>query len=263
MNDVAFKDEALRLADELSRGKAHDVAPSPAIVAKSLDQKYAGLPAEDFLRAVMEQEFAGRIAVVSSFGAEAAVLLYLVSKIDRSTPVVFLETGMHFAQTLSYRDRIAGMLGLTDVRSITPDPGDVAEHDPDESLWQWDTDKCCHIRKVLPLDRALSGFDAWINGRKQIHGGSRVRLPRVEAGGKLIKVNPLAHWTREEINAAFEESGLPRHPLVEQGFPSIGCWPCTQQAIGPELRAGRWSGSEKDECGIHGPIVGNGQRAIA
>ena len=147
--------------------------------------------------------------------------------------------------------------------SITPDPDDVAEHDPDESLWQWDTDKCCHIRKVLPLDHALSGFDAWINGRKQIHGGSRVRLPRVEAGGKLIKVNPLAHWTRQEIDTAFEESGLPRHPLVEQGFPSIGCWPCTQQAKGPELRSGRWSGSEKDECGIHGPIVGNGQRAIA
>lgn len=265
MNDAVRKDEALRLARELSGPKAASAAVlSAAARAKSLKQKYANADTEEFLRAMIGKEFPGRIAVVSSFGAEAAVLLAFVAKVDRSVPVVFLETGMHFAQTLSYRDRIKDLLGLTNVRSITPDPGDLAQHDPDDSLWQWDTDKCCHIRKVLPLDRALLPFDAWINGRKQIHGGSRVRLPRVEAAGRLVKINPLAHWTRQEIDAAFKDNGLPTHPLTEQGFPSIGCWPCTRQSTCGEIRAGRWADSDKTECGIHGPIIGKGGgRAIA
>ncbi len=263
VSDIAFKDEALRHTILLSEKRPHEAVLSPAMQARNLEQRYADASTDDFLRAMIEDEFPGKIAVVSSFGAEAAVLLYLVSKIDRSIPVVFLETGMHFPQTLSYRDRISNLLNLTDVRSVTPDPEDIAQHDPDGSLWQWDTDKCCHFRKVVPLDHALGNFDAWINGRKQIHGGSRVRLPRIEAGGSLVKVNALAHWTRKEIDAAFDESGLPSHPLVERDFLSVGCWPCTRQTKGPEPRSGRWADSDKDECGIHGPIVGNGARALA
>ena len=159
---------------------------------------------------------------------------------------------MHFAQTLSYRDQLIDQLGLTNVRSITPNETDLAKQDPDESLWQWDTDQCCHIRKVKPLSLALEGFDAWINGRKQMHGGMRVRLPRLEVSGGHIKVNPLALWTQEDVEAAFERSGLPRHPLYENGFPSIGCWPCTQAVTdGEDARSGRWAGEDKTECGIH------------
>ena len=249
---VAKTDQAQLLAEQIAAEKAATptVLPSDHDIS-ALDRKYADSDAETFLREMIHQ-FEGRIALVSSFGAEAAVLLDLVARIDPNLPVIFLETGMHFAQTLSYRDQLIKKLGLTNVQCITPDPADIAEHDPDESLWQWDTNQCCNIRKVLPLQKALQGYDAWINGRKQMHGGDRVRLPRLESSGGHIKVNPLARWTREDVDAAFAESGLPQHPLVDNGFSSIGCWPCTQAvANGDDARSGRWAGDEKTECGIH------------
>ncbi len=267
MTDVALKerdpsdvqvgpvDEAARLAREISESRAAESSQeTQADYVKRLDQTYGELPAEEFLDVMINQEFSGRIALVSSFGAEAAVLLDLVSRVAPDLPVVFLETGMHFAQTLQYRRQVAEKLGLTNVLDIMPDAEDLKAEDPDNTLWQWDTDKCCNIRKVRPLAKALEPFDAWINGRKQMHGGERVRLPRVEVNGKFIKVNPLARWTRDDVQHAFEESGLPRHPLVEQGYPSIGCWPCTQPASEDDIRSGRWSGSDKTECGIHGKL---------
>lgn len=253
MDDVVAKtDQAQLLARQIAAEKAasSSVLPRDHDIA-ALEDKYGDADAETFLRAMIK-EFEGRIALVSSFGAEAAVLLDLVARINPDLPVIFLETGMHFAQTLSYRDQLVKKLGLTNVKSIMPDPTDLADHDPDESLWQWDTTQCCHIRKVLPLQKALQGYDAWINGRKQMHGGERVRLPRLESSGGHIKVNPLARWTREDVDTAFAESGLPQHPLVENGFKSIGCWPCTQAtANGEDVRSGRWAGDDKTECGIH------------
>jgi len=166
--------------------------------------------------------------------------------------VLFLDTGMLFGQTLDYRKQLAARLGLTDVRDLRPQFQDLAVHDPDAKLWQSDTDACCHVRKVLPLDRALGGFDAWITGRKRFHGGDRLRLKVVEQNETHIKFNPLANWGKAELDAYVAEHDLPQHPLTAFGYPSIGCWPCTQPVEeGEDVRAGRWAGSEKTECGIH------------
>ncbi|MEO8812799.1 MAG: phosphoadenylyl-sulfate reductase [Caulobacteraceae bacterium] len=196
--------------------------------------------------------FGDRLALVSSFGAESAVLLHLIAQVKRDIPVLFLDTGMLFGQTLDYRRQLAARLGLADVRDLRPRFEDLATGDPNAELWRTDTDACCHIRKVIPLDAALSGFDAWITGRKRFHGGDRLRLPVVEEAGDKLKFNPLANWDKAALDAYAAAHDLPAHPLVAQGFPSIGCWPCTHPvADGADVRAGRWAGSQKSECGIH------------
>ena len=206
-------------------------------------------------RTILEEAvatFGDKLALVSSFGAESAVLLHLVSKVKPDMPVLFLDTGMLFGQTLDYRRQLAQRFGLTQVRDLRPLYQDLATGDPDAKLWQTDTDACCEIRKVLPLDRALADFDAWITGRKRFHGGSRLSLPVVEEAGHQVKFNPLANWGKEDLDAYMAEYELPAHPLVAQGFPSIGCWPCTKPVEeGQDVRAGRWAGSDKTECGIH------------
>lgn len=198
------------------------------------------------------EAFGERLALVSSFGAESAVLLHMVSRIKPDMPVLFLDTGMLFGQTLDYRKNLASRLGLTDVRDLRPAYQDLAVADPKANLWQSDTDACCNVRKVLPLDRALIDFDAWITGRKRFHGGDRLSLPVVEQADSQVKFNPLANWGKAELDAYMAEHDLPAHPLVAQGFPSIGCWPCTKPVEeGSDVRAGRWQGQEKTECGIH------------
>ncbi len=221
--------------------------------ARRLAMQYSCSDAQEILRHAMEVEFPGRIALVSSFGAESAALLHLVSEIDKSIPVIFLETGKHFAQTLSYQRKLANQLGLTDVRDIRPNAEDVEAQDADGGLWKRDADACCTLRKVAPLASALDGFDAWITGRKQFHGAGRINLPAFEAAAAHIKVNPLIRWSSEAVAEYAAVNDLPAHPLVAQGYPSIGCWPCTHPvAAGEDVRAGRWRGSAKTECGIHG-----------
>jgi phosphoadenosine phosphosulfate reductase len=196
--------------------------------------------------------FGDRLALVSSFGAESAVLLDIAAQVKPDIPVLFLDTGMLFGQTLDYRKQLAARLGLTDVRDLRPAYHDLATGDPANKLWQTDTDACCNIRKVLPLDKALGGFDAWITGRKRFHGGTRANLPVVEQSEGKVKFNPLANWGKEDLDAYALEHDLPPHPLVAQGFPSIGCWPCTAPVEdGSDVRAGRWQGLDKTECGIH------------
>ena len=215
----------------------------------------AGLDAEQLLIAGIRREFPGRIALVSSFGAEAAVLLHMISRIDAATPVVFLDTGKLFGETLRYRDQLVARLKLTDVRSIKPDEAAITAADPDGLLWRSNPDRCCFIRKVEPLERALSSFDAWINGRKRYHGGSRSALAPVEFAEGRVKLNPLADWDAERIQAYFTQHDLPHHPLEEDGYRSIGCMPCSDRvAAGEDARAGRWRGSDKTECGIHMPL---------
>jgi phosphoadenosine phosphosulfate reductase len=196
--------------------------------------------------------FGGRIALVSSFGAESAVLLHMISRIDPATPVLFLDTGQLFAQTLDYRRSLATRLGLTDVRDLRPAFADLSVTDPRGDLWRTDTDACCQIRKVVPLDAALSGFDAWITGRKRFHGGDRLRLQVEERTPTHVKFNPLANWSRADLDTYAAAHDLPPHPLVEFGYASVGCWPCTQPvAESDDVRAGRWVGQDKTECGIH------------
>ena len=232
---------------------APDLSDELDVRARRLAMRFSDADAKDILEEALLKEFPGRIALVSSFGAESAVLLKLVSEIDPKTPVVFLETGKHFAQTLSYRKKLVAMLGLQDVRDIAPAPEQLAAQDPKGDLWQRDADACCNLRKVEPLSGALDPFDAWITGRKQFHGGGRIALPAFEASKGHIKVNPLAKWTKDDIADYAAQHDLPAHPLVEQGYPSIGCWPCTHPvADGEDVRAGRWRGAAKTECGIHG-----------
>jgi phosphoadenosine phosphosulfate reductase len=208
---------------------------------------------QEILRAAIDL-YGDKLALVSSFGAESAVLLHMVAQIKPDIPILFLDTGMLFGQTLDYRQQLAAKLGLTDVRDLRPQYQDIAVHDPSADLWKTSTDACCNIRKVLPLDRALAGFDGWITGRKRFQGGDRLRLKVVEQGATQIKFNPLANWSKEQIDAYAVEHDLPAHPLVAFGYPSIGCWPCTQPVEeGQDERAGRWAGSQKTECGIHMP----------
>jgi phosphoadenosine phosphosulfate reductase len=194
----------------------------------------------------------GRLAVVSSFGTESAVLLKFVADVDRALPVLFLDTFWLFKETLAYRDQLVAHLRLTDVRTLTPSPSALALRDPKRDLCFNDREACCEIRKVVPLEQALEGFDGWITGRKRYQGGERAALAVVEADGPRLKFNPLAKLSVEELNGWFDAADLPRHPLEALGFTSVGCVPCTTRpTVGAPARAGRWSGLEKTECGIH------------
>lgn len=227
--------------------------------ATALLATYGGLDGLGLLRAMVTHEFPGRIALASSFGAEAAVLLDFVATIDPATPVFFLDTEKLFEETLSYRDLLIARLGLTNVQVLRPDGAELAAEDPDGTLWSQDVDACCNLRKTRPLDRALAGFDAWITGRKRFHGDTRATLPVIESEGGKIKINPLASWTADDIGAAFKARNLPPHPLVAQAYLSIGCATCTRRVNpGENARDGRWAQSDKTECGIHkAPWYGN------
>lgn len=233
----------------------------------SLNEWYRLHSATAVLTHALGNADAGKLALVSSFGAESVVLLHMVSVIDRSTPVIFLDTEMLFAETLLYQQEVSERLGLSDVRIIRPDADEVKRTDAIPTLYRRDTDACCALRKTRPLQKALEGFDGWITGRKRYHGGDRAHLDffEVEETTGRMKVNPLAHWTREDVQTYMEENRLPRHPLVASGYPSIGCMPCTSPVNQDEdIRAGRWRGTEKSECGIHfvdGKAVRTGERA--
>lgn len=217
------------------------------------------------LKHVLADVELGKVALVSSFGAEAVVLLHMVSQIDKDTPVIFLETEMLFPETLTYQRDVSAQLGLTNVRVIGPDRGEVLEQDVDGILHQADTDACCDLRKTRPLNKALKDFDGWITGRKRYQGGQRAQLPLFEKEDRKIKINPLADWSIQDVADYIKQHNLPRHPLVAQGYPSVGCMPCTTRAnVLEDPRAGRWRDSEKTECGIHfkdGKPVRSGQAA--
>ncbi len=192
------------------------------------------------------------LALVSSFGTESAALLKVMADVDPAIPVIFLDTGWLFEETLAYRDTLIAALGLRDVRSIKPLEETLSREDPDRELWFNDPDACCRIRKVEPLARALKPFSAWINGRKRFQGGVRADIPVVEQDGARLKFNPFANVSREEIESIYKLANLPPHPLVASGFMSVGCMPCTSRtSAGEDARAGRWRGRAKTECGIH------------
>jgi phosphoadenosine phosphosulfate reductase len=220
-----------------------------------LNQRFRRASPAEIIGHAIRTEFRGGIALVSSFGAEAAVSLALAADVSRDVPVLFLDTGMHFQQTLDYREALTQRLGLTNVRILTAEKADVAADDPKGALNQTNPDRCCLIRKTLPLDRGLVPFDAWITGRKRIHGGDRMTLAPFEYDDGRFKVNPLVGMSAEDIEAFFIERDLPRHPLVAEGYRSIGCWPCTEAVESEDVRAGRWKGQNKRECGIHRPRV--------
>jgi phosphoadenosine phosphosulfate reductase len=229
---------------------------SPAFTqadADALTERFADVDTQTMLAAVLRERLAGQVAVVSSFGTESAVLLDMVARADPATPVLLVDTLKLFPETLAYRDLLAERLGLTDVRAIQPDPETLAAKDATELRWSFDPDGCCEIRKVIPLRNALMPFDAWITGRKAFQAKSRNAMPRFEVEDGRLKINPLANWTKADLDAYFAAHDLPRHPLEAEGYLSIGCVPCTSIVKpGEDPRAGRWRGWDKVECGIHG-----------
>lgn len=221
--------------------------------AADLNARYRHHAASAVLRHALTDRQVGRIALVSSFGAESVALLHMLAVIDPDVPVLFIDTQMLFPETLDYQRQVAARLDLTDLRIIRAHPVAVAAKDPDGTLHQTDPDACCAMRKTEPLTRALQGFDAWITGRKRFQATTRAALDFFEADtdGRL-KVNPLAHWDMADVQDYMTNNRLPRHPLVAKGYPSIGCAPCTSPVKpGEDPRAGRWRGADKEECGIH------------
>ena len=224
--------------------------------AAELNGKYDRFTTDELLRDLIVKEFPGQITLASAFGTESAVLLHLVASVDRDVPIIFLETGKHFDETISYRDSLVERFGLTDVRAVAPSRGQLEANDPSGLLHRTNPDLCCYIRKTLPMLAALRNFACWINGRKRFQGATRAEIQLFEAQDKWIKVNPLVNWTEESIQDYLAEHDLPRHPLEAYGYSSIGCSPCTEPTPDAEKdrRSGRWKGSSKLECGIHLPV---------
>jgi phosphoadenosine phosphosulfate reductase len=211
--------------------------------------EYGHLDGRELLAALVEGDLAGRVVVTSSFGAESAVLLDLVAEVDPGLPVIFLDTNELFDETIEYRYQLERRLGLTNVIAVRPTDEELAGA---SELWREDPDRCCELRKVRPLARAVKGYEALVDGRKRAHGFERQHLATLEDGAGVLKVSPLANWSAEDIEAHFLRRNLPRHPLVVQNYRSIGCWPCTRPVDpGAPARSGRWVGQGKSECGIH------------
>jgi len=241
--------EALRKIDVIDTSPAFTQADADA-----LNARFAGVDTLDMLKALFAENILGNTAVVSSFGTESAVLLHLVARANPATPVVFVDTLRMFPETLDYRDLLMERFGLSDSRTVKPDPVVLAAKDAQELRWSYDPDGCCETRKVEPLKRAKAGLDSWISGRKAFQSQTRQNIARFEIEDGRLKVNPLGDWVKADLDAYFAEYDLPRHPLEAEGYPSIGCQPCTSKVLpGEDPRAGRWRGWEKTECGIHVP----------
>jgi phosphoadenosine phosphosulfate reductase len=241
--------EAARKIDVIDARPAYTQADADA-----LNARFEGVGTEEMLRTLFSEGALGKVAVVSSFGTESAVLLHLVAQADKSIPVIFVDTLKMFPETLDYRETLIGAFGIENSWVVTPDPDVLAAKDDTGLRWSYDPDGCCEIRKVEPLARAKRGLEAWISGRKAFQSQTRQNLPRFEIEDGRLKLNPLGDWSKDDLEAYFAEHDLPRHPLEAQGYLSIGCEPCTSKVLpGEDPRAGRWRGWEKVECGIHTP----------
>ncbi len=243
--------EQRRRADRIDTGPRYS-----ATDAVRMNHMFRGRDTSEMLTALFADNMLGDAAIVSSFGAESAVLLHLIGSIRRDIPVLFLETGKHFSETLAYRDLLVQRIGLTNLINIMPDPALLIKKDENGLRWSYDPDGCCDIRKVLPLKAALAPYDAQFSGRKAFQAETRTNLPRFEVAEGRLKVNPLIDWDKARIEAYSTAHNLPAHPLVAAGYPSIGCAPCTSRvAPGEDPRSGRWKGWDKVECGIHTPAL--------
>lgn len=251
MSNVTVIDTKRGLRPQAVIGPAADTATVAAQLAE-LQAKAKDRDPHGILELALTGDFKGKTTVVSSFGAESAVLLKLVADIDPNTPILFLNTGKLFGETLRYRDRLQDTLGLGDVRSLSPSLETRNAKDPDGTLWSRNADACCDFRKTIPLARALEPFAAQVTGRKRFQTKERADMQPVEFFDSRYRFNPLWQWDLHQLEAFMERHNLPRHPLVEDGYPSIGCMPCTRRVqAGEDYRAGRWAGLDKDECGIH------------
>lgn len=236
-------------APEHQRRAAHTTNELPA---QELNHALRAASPTDVIERALKIVGRDALALVSSFGTESAALLKVAADVDPAIPVIFLDTGWLFEETLAYRDELVATFGQTDIRSIQPSEESLSHDDADRELWFSDPDICCRVRKIEPMARALAPFRAWLNGRKRFQGGARTAIPIVETDGSRLKFNPFANISREEIAAIYARGSLPPHPLRAAGFLSVGCMPCTSRTSPDEdTRAGRWRGRSKTECGIH------------
>lgn len=243
--------------DDRFRAVDHDEHDGSAFMRSLADEAATmleGKPADRIL--AWAAHVVPRFVITSSFGAESAVLLHMASQVAPDVPVLFLDTGFHFEETLTFRRDLARSLGLT-VLDLRPDQSTEQQaRTLGPELFRTDPDLCCQQRKTIPLRRALASFDGWATGVRRSQTSERAATPIVEARRHadryLVKVAPLAMWSDADVDHYLRVHDLPRHPLVDQGYPSIGCAPCTSRpAEGADPRAGRWAAQGKSECGIH------------
>jgi phosphoadenosine phosphosulfate reductase len=220
-------------------------------LASDLNLRFANADSKAVISFAIQEGFLGSVGAVSSFGTESAILLHLIASVDKNTPILFLDTGKHFEETLDYKRDLIAALGLTDIRTVVPLADRLAADDPDGLLHKTSTDRCCDIRKVEPMARAVIPFDAWFTGRKRFQAATRTALPLFEAVGERIRINPLAGWSEDDLADYQVAHNLPIHPLIPYGYFSVGCAPCTEPSPPDDHRGGRWKGQSKVECGIH------------
>ena len=232
---------------------------TPAIENPSVEElteantRLSGATPHEILRWAVER-FYPRLTMATAFGAEGCILLHVLAEIEPRVRVFNLDTGYQFPETLELRDRIAERYGIQ-VELIKPETT-VAEYERpyDRPLYQTNSDQCCYDRKIIPLRRALVGYDAWITAIRSEQSAHRAAVTIVGPDPKfgLVKINPLLGWTRRDIWAYIVTHNVPYNPLHDHGYASIGCWPCTRPvAAGQDERAGRWAGQAKTECGLH------------
>ncbi|MAZ46566.1 MAG: phosphoadenylyl-sulfate reductase [Rickettsiales bacterium] len=198
------------------------------------------------------KKFGNKITYICSFGTESAIILHMISKIDKKFPIFLLNTHFLFPETIAYKNTLLKKLNLTNCLDIFPDQLLIKKEDPENILWKNNTNRCCQIRKVKPLDKILKNYSSWISGRKSYHQGERINLKPFELLNEKIVVNPLISIKKSETENYFEENDLPKHPLLDEGYFSIGCIHCTFKTTEDNnIRSGRWKNKIKTECGIH------------
>jgi phosphoadenosine phosphosulfate reductase len=226
-------------------------ASSLEALAREAGVALEGAPAEEIAKWATE-EFGARFCVTSSMAD--AVVAHLISRVAPGVDVVFLDTGLHFPETLKVRDTVAATMNVN-VRSIRPRMT-VGQQDGEfgPRLFARSPDECCFLRKVEPLERALSDYDAWATGLRRDESPTRADTPVVAFDAKRgkVKVNPIAAWTQADVDSYIAQWDVPVNELFAKGYGSIGCWPCTRRTQpGEDPRAGRWALFEKTECGLH------------
>ena len=222
------------------------------ISLKDLNLRFQKQEANEILYESINKFFFKKIVYVCSFGAESAVILHLISNISKDFPVIFLNTGKLFDETLNYRNDLIKLFNLTNIIEIYPEKFDLTKHDANEVLWKADHNKCCEIRKVNPLKKALKPYTTWISGRKGYHSNERREKKVLEIVNSKFVLSPLINWSQNKITEYFESFNIPKHPLYKKGYLSIGCRNCTvTSSDSNNVRSGRWSNTKKTECGIH------------
>lgn len=225
---------------------------SPEQIAEASERLKMATPHEVLRWAV--ETFHPRLTMATAFGAEGCCIIHMLAEIEPSVRIFNLDTGYQFPETLELRERIRERYGI-EVEFVRPELT-VAEYEAEHGgpLYESRPDQCCHDRKILPLRRAVLGYDAWISAirKDQTEHRAQAGVVQWDAKFRLVKVNPLLNWTKREVWGFIVKNNVPYNPLHDRNYPSIGCWPCTRPvANGEDERAGRWAGKVKKECGLH------------